>query len=213
MTSESVSITLQPFGRTRIISVLISLMVFIVFLPFIVMITIILSACHFGNPIYSHKRVGFRGEIFGCLKFKTMRTNSAELLSSHLRASDDAKMEWMQFQKLKNDPRVLNRFCRFLRRSGLDELPQIFNVLRGDMNLIGPRPITLEELARYGEHSHAYKSVRPGLTGIWQVSGRNETSYDERIALDMEYINGSNFGTDIVILYKTAFQIFTGNGR
>jgi lipopolysaccharide/colanic/teichoic acid biosynthesis glycosyltransferase len=124
------------------------------------------------------------------------------VLADILRSDPEARAEWAREQKLANDPRI-TRVGRFLRQSSLDELPQLLNVLRGEMNLVGPRPITVAELARYGRDRWHYLSVRPGITGLWQVSGRNNTTYDERVALDRHYVQRRSLWLDVGILLKT----------
>jgi lipopolysaccharide/colanic/teichoic acid biosynthesis glycosyltransferase len=162
-----------------------------------------------GAPIlFAHFRVGCDGRLFRCLKFRTMRRDSAEVLERLLRDDPRARAEWQKDQKLSDDPRI-TAIGRFLRRSSLDELPQLFNVLRGEMSLVGPRPITVDELARYRMVRWHYLSVRPGITGLWQVSGRNNTTYDERVALDREYVEKRSLWLDLLILVKT-FRVVIG---
>jgi exopolysaccharide production protein ExoY len=162
-----------------------------------------------GAPIlFAHFRVGCDGRLFRCLKFRTMRRDSAEVLERLLRDDPRARAEWQKDQKLSDDPRI-TAIGRFLRRSSLDELPQLFNVLRGEMSLVGPRPITVAELTRYRMVRWHYLSVRPGITGLWQVSGRNNTTYDERVALDMEYVEKRSLRLDLLILVKT-FRVVIG---
>ncbi|HEY4069773.1 MAG TPA: sugar transferase [Burkholderiaceae bacterium] len=156
-----------------------------------------------GAPVlYAHYRVGHGGRLFRCMKFRSMLRNSEQLLADHLRDDPLARAEWARDQKLSNDPRI-TAVGHFLRRSSLDELPQLFNVLRGEMNLVGPRPITVAELTRYGKVRWHYLSVRPGITGLWQVSGRNNTTYDERVALDQRYVDQRSVWLDLAILAKT----------
>lgn len=156
-----------------------------------------------GTPVlFAHYRVGRGGRLFRCMKFRSMLRNSEQLLADHLRDNPQARAEWVRDQKLENDPRI-TAVGHFLRRSSLDELPQLLNVLRGEMSLVGPRPITVAELTRYGRVRWHYLSVRPGITGLWQVSGRNNTSYDERVALDERYVEQRSIWLDLSILVKT----------
>jgi lipopolysaccharide/colanic/teichoic acid biosynthesis glycosyltransferase len=156
-----------------------------------------------GAPVlFAHYRVGYEGKLFRCMKFRTMLRNSEEVLSDLLRNDPQARVEWERDHKLVNDPRV-TRIGSFLRRSSLDELPQLLNVLRGEMNLVGPRPITVAELARYGRVRWHYLSVRPGITGLWQVSGRNNTTYEQRVALDRRYVEQRSLWLDLGILLRT----------
>ena len=165
-----------------------------------------------GAPVlYAHYRVGYEGKLFRCMKFRTMLRNSEHVLADLLRNDPQARAEWARDQKLANDPRT-TRVGRFLRRSSLDELPQLLNVLRGEMNLVGPRPITVAELARYGSLRWHYLSVRPGITGLWQVSGRNNTTYDERVALDRRYVEQRSWWFDLGILLKTVRVVVMREG-
>ncbi|MES1156881.1 MAG: sugar transferase [Alphaproteobacteria bacterium] len=143
-----------------------------------------------GGPIfYRHLRIGRSGQRFECFKFRTMAVDSQERLAFILQSDPHAAAEWRESQKLRSDPRV-TKIGVFLRKSSLDELPQFFNVLRGDMSIVGPRPITRAELYRYGRDRRYYLLVRPGITGLWQVSGRSNASYDKRVQLDREYLEG-----------------------
>jgi len=165
-----------------------------------------------GAPVlYAHYRVGYEGKLFRCMKFRTMLRNSEHVLADLLRNDPQARAEWARDQKLANDPRT-TRVGRFLRRSSLDELPQLLNVLRGEMNLVGPRPITVAELTRYGGLRWHYLSVRPGITGLWQVSGRNNTTYDERVALDRRYVEQRSWWFDLGILLKTVRVVVMREG-
>lgn len=156
-----------------------------------------------GQPaFYGHRRVGRFGRSFACLKFRTMTVNASEALDDLLARDPDARREWHATYKLKNDPRV-TRLGALLRRTSLDELPQLWNVLKGDMSLVGPRPIVQDELRYYGDQAQSYLNVKPGLTGVWQVSGRNDTSYDERVSLDRWYVSNWCLWYDVVILFKT----------
>lgn len=160
-----------------------------------------------GAPaIYAHPRIGHSGRAFKCYKFRTMTFNAEETLVAHLASNAAAAKEWRQYRKLRDDPRV-TALGRVLRKSSLDELPQLFNVLRGDMSCVGPRPIPSDELSEYGESVRDYVKARPGITGIWQVSGRNSLDYASRVALDCHYIQHWSFWTDIAILFKTPFIV------
>jgi undecaprenyl-phosphate galactose phosphotransferase len=165
-----------------------------------------------GAPItYGHYRVGLRGQLFRCLKFRSMVRNAQDVLAELLRTDASAKAEWERDHKLRNDPRV-TPIGRMLRKTSLDELPQLFNILRGEMHFVGPRPVTVEELIRYGNRRRHYLSVRPGLTGLWQVSGRNNTSYDERVEFDSEYVERRNPLFDSWIVLRTVKVMVTGEG-
>lgn len=165
-----------------------------------------------GAPMtYGHYRVGQRGQLFRCLKFRTMVRDSQQVLAELLRTDSAAREEWERDHKLRSDPRV-TPIGRMLRKTSLDELPQLFNILRGEMHFVGPRPVTMAELARYGNRRRHYLSVRPGLTGLWQVSGRNNTSYDERVEFDSEYVERRNPLFDSWIVLRTVKVLVTGEG-
>ena len=165
-----------------------------------------------GRPIFfGHYRVGMDGHLFKCWKFRTMVRNSAEVLEELLKTDPVAREEWARDQKLSHDPRI-TPVGHFLRKTSLDELPQLFNVLRGEMSLVGPRPITLGELERYGETRWHYLNVRPGMTGLWQVSGRNDTTYEERVELDRSYVERHGLLGDLMILLRTIKVVVARDG-
>jgi exopolysaccharide production protein ExoY len=156
-----------------------------------------------GRPaIFAQKRVGFGGRLFTCYKFRTMRVDADEVLRRHLAADPAAALEWHETRKLRNDPRV-GCLGTILRKSSLDELPQLFNVVRGDMSLVGPRPVVPEEIERYGRHARTCFKARPGLTGMWQTGGRNRASYTARVARDLYYARHWSLWLDLVVLIKT----------
>lgn len=165
-----------------------------------------------GAPIvFGHYRVGCGGKLFRCLKFRTMLRDSERILADLLRDDPESRLEWHADQKLLNDPRITS-VGRFLRSSSLDELPQLLNVVRGEMLLVGPRPVTVAELTRYGRLRWHYLSVRPGITGLWQVSGRNNTTYEERVALDAHYVENRSLLGDIGILLRTILVVILKDG-
>jgi Undecaprenyl-phosphate galactose phosphotransferase WbaP len=156
-----------------------------------------------GGPVFfGHKRIGKNGETFYCLKFRSMIANSQSILERYLAENPEAKAEWEATQKLKNDPRV-TAFGNFLRSSSLDELPQLLNVLNGEMSLVGPRPIVKDEVSKYDYDIAHYYRVSPGITGLWQVSGRNDVSYAQRVKMDSWYVRNWSLWHDIAILCKT----------
>jgi exopolysaccharide production protein ExoY len=164
-----------------------------------------------GPATFAHYRVGSRGRVFRCFKFRTMCVDAERKLREVLDSDPALRDEWERTFKLVNDPRV-TRIGRWLRRSSLDELPQLLNVLRGDMGLVGPRPITLVELRLYGPARWQYLSVLPGMTGLWQVSGRNRVSYERRVQLDDEYVRNRSVWLDGWILLKTVLVVLTRDG-
>ncbi|PJG84408.1 undecaprenyl-phosphate galactose phosphotransferase WbaP [Conservatibacter flavescens] len=164
-----------------------------------------------GSATYSQVRIGRNGKPFYCYKFRTMVMNSNEILQKLLQSDVDIRYEWERTYKLKNDPRVTPIGC-FLRKTSLDELPQLWNVLKGDMSLIGPRPVVRSELRFYEENITYYYMVRPGLSGLWQVSGRSDTSYEKRVYLDAWYVKNWSLWNDIIILYKTAKVVLMRKG-
>jgi exopolysaccharide production protein ExoY len=165
-----------------------------------------------GLPVlYGGYRVGRHGRLFRCLKFRTMVRDAQPALERLLRTDPAAREQWARDQKLENDPRILP-VGHFLRRASLDELPQLINVLRGDMALVGPRPITVPELERYGSTRWHYLNALPGITGLWQVSGRNDVSYQQRVRLDRRYVEQRHLGTDLGILLRTARVVLAREG-
>ncbi|HBW4778783.1 TPA: undecaprenyl-phosphate galactose phosphotransferase WbaP [Klebsiella pneumoniae] len=164
-----------------------------------------------GPAIYGHERVGKNGKLFKCLKFRSMVVNSAEVLKDVLERDPTAKAEWDASFKLKNDPRI-TKIGEFLRRTSLDELPQLFNVLKGEMSLVGPRPIIAAELERYNDEVDYYLLSKPGMTGLWQVSGRSDVDYDTRVYLDTWYVKNWSMWNDVAILFKTVTVVLKKDG-
>ncbi|MDR9773694.1 sugar transferase [Rhizobium hidalgonense] len=200
-------------GRSskRALDILLAITALILLSPLLLLVAMIVKFSDRGPIFYSHTRIGFGGAPFGCLKFRTMKTDASAQLAELLQNSPAARSEWETTRKLKDDPRI-TVVGDILRRSSIDELPQLFNVLRGEMSLVGPRPITAEELPRYGEHIWAYMAVRPGLTGHWQTSGRNDVSYEHRVSLDVHYLNNWSLGRDFIIIAKTIPALFSQRG-
>ncbi|MBZ7675327.1 undecaprenyl-phosphate galactose phosphotransferase WbaP [Klebsiella grimontii] len=164
-----------------------------------------------GPAIYGHERIGKDGKSFKCLKFRSMVINSKEVLDNLLETDLDAKKEWDATFKLKNDPRI-TKIGGFLRRTSLDELPQLFNVLKGEMSLVGPRPIITAELERYNDEVDYYLLSKPGMTGLWQVSGRSDVDYETRVYLDAWYVKNWSMWNDIAILFKTIGVVLKRDG-
>ncbi len=164
-----------------------------------------------GPAFYGHTRIGKGGKPFKCWKFRSMIINGDEVLQKHLAENPEARKEWEADFKLRNDPRV-TKIGAFLRKTSLDELPQFWNVLCGEMSLVGPRPVVEAESTYYGEAWQDYLSVKPGVTGLWQVSGRNDTGYAQRVALDQKYIREWSLWQDISIMFKTVAVVMRRDG-
>jgi exopolysaccharide production protein ExoY len=194
----------------RILDVLGAIVLGIVFSPLIATIMVLMRKGD-GTVIYRHRRVGRGGQMFSCLKFRTMVPNADQVLRDLLESDSDLRAEWIRDHKLRHDPRV-TRLGRFLRRTSLDELPQLLNVLRGEMSLVGPRPVVREELLRYGRNVGTYLAAKPGITGLWQVTGRNDTDYRRRVVLDTYYVRNQNLLLDLYILVKTTGVVLGGSG-
>jgi Undecaprenyl-phosphate galactose phosphotransferase WbaP len=191
-----------------VILVLVSIPLTLVTLS-IVAVMVMLSSP--GPVLYSHRRIRKSGAFFSMWKFRTMCVNSAEVLDEYLTKNPKARTEWNETHKLRNDPRI-TPIGLFLRRYSLDELPQLWNVLVGQMSLVGPRPIVAAEVEKYGDSFKCYCRVKPGLTGLWQVSGRSELTYEERVALDCEYVQRWSLWNDLKILSKTFSSVINQDG-
>ena len=164
-----------------------------------------------GPAFYTQPRLGKDGKIFQCWKFRSMIMNADAILQDLMEKDPAVREEYTKFCKLKNDPRI-TKTGHFLRKTSIDELPQLFNVLKGEMSLVGPRPILVNEASYFGEKITDYYAVRPGITGLWQISGRNETTFEERVTLDTHYVHQWSFWGDIVILFKTVLVVFGRKG-
>ena len=194
----------RPIGhaRKRAIDIILASSAIILLAP---LLTLCFLACLITSPgpaVFRHRRVGFGGKFFDCFKFRTMVLDSEECLRDYLASNPIANAEWAATQKLQFDPRV-TAIGSILRKTSLDELPQLFNVLMGDMSIVGPRPITEEELVRYSTSASAYLACRPGITGLWQVSGRSGTTYSKRVACDTYYARNWSISLDAKIVLVT----------
>ena len=181
-------------------------------LPIIGLIAILVRRDDGGAPFFGHTRVGREGAEFRCWKIRTMVPDAETRLAEHLAADPKAAAEWEAEVKLTHDPRI-TRLGAFLRKTSLDELPQLWNVLKGDMSFVGPRPVPKKELEKYGAFKPSYLAVRPGITGLWQVSGRNEVSYAERVQLDVDYHRNHDLAMDLGILVRTAGVVLRPTGK
>ncbi|MDB5614612.1 MAG: sugar transferase [Devosia sp.] len=179
--------------------------------PAMFFIAVLMFSTDRGPILFSHERIGQNGKRFRCLKFRSMVVDSQEALRRHLELIPQARAEWDATQKLRDDPRV-TPLGRFLRVTSLDELPQLINVIRGEMSLVGPRPIVQDEVVRYADQIEHYAAVRPGITGLWQVSGRSDVDYDQRVQLDTLYVREWSFIGDLVILVKTVKVVVMRTG-
>ncbi|MDF2462991.1 MAG: UDP-phosphate galactose phosphotransferase [Ramlibacter sp.] len=184
---------------------------FVACLPLYATVALSVKLTSKGPVFFVQKRIGQDGRPFRFYKFRSMVENSEEALSSFLDSDDGARSEWNTYQKLHRDPRI-TPVGRFIRRTSLDELPQFWNVLKGDMSLVGPRPCMLDQRDLYGPHWSAYCAVKPGITGLWQVSGRNALTYQQRVQLDSKYVQQWSVWLDAKILAKTILVVLTGHG-
>ncbi len=179
--------------------------------PVLLVVALAIKLFDPGPLLFAHKRLGQGGRPFRCLKFRTMTVDADQRLARLLESDPAARAEWAETQKLRSDPRI-TPIGRFLRRSCLDELPQLFNVLRGEMSLVGPRPIVAAEAARYGRHFLVYCSLKPGITGLWQVKREDQTSYRRRVAFDLAYARSRSLALNFVILLLTIPSVLRGQG-
>jgi lipopolysaccharide/colanic/teichoic acid biosynthesis glycosyltransferase len=186
----------------RLFDVLFSLSVLFLFLPIYLLLAMLIAISSPGPIFYVQERVGRDYKSFGCLKFRTMVENADEILVDMMSTSPQLREEFEDNFKLKKDPR-LTGIGRFLRLTSLDEFPQFWNVLMGDMSVVGPRPLVPEELHKYGRHMDKVLTIRPGITGLWQVSGRNDIPYPLRVQMDVYYVNFRNFWLDLWLIVKT----------
>lgn len=198
-------------GIKRAMDVVGALVFFVVFLPVLLIIAIGVRLSSRGPIIYYQDRVGLGGKTFRFYKFRSMVVNSDEVFKEFLDTDPEAKSQWEKYQKLDRDPRI-TAFGQFIRRTSLDELPQFLNVLFGDMSLVGPRPCMPNQKALYGVYWRDYCAVRPGLTGLWQVSGRNRLTYQQRVLLDAQYVRNWSLARDVHIMARTVRVVLTGHG-
>ena len=183
----------------------------ILILPFLLIIALLIKITSTGPVLYKHKRLGKNGKPFYAYKFRTMKKNAEQLLEELLKSDPAIREEWDKYHKLKNDPRV-TAIGKVLRHISFDEFPQLINIIKGEMSLVGPRPIVNEEIEKYGDDFDRIFSIRPGLTGLWQVSGRSDTNYSERISYDTYYLQSWSAWLDLWIILKTFGSIILGKG-
>ncbi|MBA3054366.1 MAG: sugar transferase [Sphingomonadales bacterium] len=180
-------------------------------LPFMLLLAAALQVNSPGRLFFVQRRIGHRGRTFRCIKFRTMRADAARVLAETLAACPAARREWAADHKLRDDPRV-SGLGKVVRKLSLDELPQLINILRGEMSVVGPRPIVVAEIAKYGPRFADYCAVKPGLTGLWQISGRNDVSYAQRVDLDRQYRLRASFLFDLRIVLRTIPAVLGASG-
>lgn len=216
MTAATDVLTLSRESAThRVLKSLVEIVSLLLLAPFMLLAAVLISVMirldSVGPVVIGLPRVGRGGRLFRQWKFRTMTTDADERLHELLATDPARREEWECTRKLHDDPR-LTRVGRLLRRTSLDELPQMFNVLVGEMSLIGPRPIAPDEVDRYGSKLPLYLTVRPGLTGLWQVSGRSDLTYPQRVALDTHYVLNWSIKLDLLIVFRTVWIVLTGRG-
>ena len=203
----------EPLGGTlkRTFDILVAGTALVIAAPLILILGCIIKLQDNGPIFYAHPRIGYDRLPFRCFKLRSMVMDGDAVLARHLDEDPAALAEWTATRKLRRDPRI-TPFGRFLRKTSLDELPQLLNIVRGDMSIVGPRPITQDELDAYGSAGRYYSATRPGLTGLWQISGRSDVDYDRRILLDTFYVRRWSMGRDVLIVLRTPAVILFGRG-
>lgn len=197
----------------RVFDIVFASIVLTVFSPIYLAITLLIFISSHGSVLYIHPRVGLNGSQFNCIKFRTMIKGADQVLEDYLNACPISRAEYEASFKLKHDPRI-TKIGKFLRTTSLDELPQFWNVLMGDMSVVGPRPLVKAELSKYGSAIDRVLSVRPGIAGLWQVSGRNDIPYAKRVQMDASYVKRMSFWLDLHLIFKTILVVIfpKGNG-
>jgi len=195
----------------RLFDIIVAATALVALSPVILLFALLIRLQDGGKAIFAQARHGYKGETFKCYKLRTMSVDANARLEVLLREDPALRREWLATQKLQNDPRI-TKLGRFLRKSSIDELPQLWNVLMGEMSIVGPRPIVEGEIKKYGDDFRYFTSVRPGLTGLWQVEGRTDTTYKERVAMDVRYAQTRTFWNDIWIVLKTIPAVLMSRG-
>ena len=196
----------------RIIDVIGSIVGIVILVPLIIGISIAKIVLKDKGPIvYTQNRIGKNGKIFKMYKFRSMVVGADEILEKYLEENKEARDEYKKNKKLKNDPRITT-IGKFIRKTSIDEFPQFINIMKGDMTLVGPRPYLPREIDDMGEYYPYIVTLKPGLTGYWQVNGRSDVDFNERLSMDMEYINNKNLWLDIKLIIKTVLKIFRKKG-
>jgi Undecaprenyl-phosphate galactose phosphotransferase WbaP len=199
------------YSRKRVFDVVSASLVLLLVAPPLIVIAIAIRLQDGEKAIYSQTRYGLNGRAFQCLKLRSMVPNAAEKLQAVLDSDPEAKREWELTQKLTNDPRI-TKLGKFIRATSIDELPQLINIIRGDMSVVGPRPIQFSEFSKYGDDLAHYCSVRPGLTGLWQISGRSTSTFQHRINMDLWYVRNWSLWYDQIILFKMIYVVLRRAG-
>jgi len=199
---KGLSLALNREFAKRVFDVVFSLLILILFSPLYLLLVLLIALSSPGPIFYIQERVGKNYKTFNCIKFRTMVVNADEMLLELMETSPGLRQEFEDNFKLKQDPRI-TKIGQFLRLTSLDEFPQFWNVLKGDMSVVGPRPLVVEELPRYGFHIDDVLTIKPGITGLWQVSGRNDIPYNRRVQIDLYYANFHNVWLDMWVIVKT----------
>jgi exopolysaccharide production protein ExoY len=195
----------------RALDIVISALALIFFSPILVVVGLLVYFQDGGPMFFGQRRIGLDGNEFSCFKFRSMVTNAGQRLEKYLAENAEARIEWAKDHKLKNDPRI-TKLGRFIRKTSLDEFPQLWNVLKGEMSLVGPRPIVQDEVRKYGLSYSKYKSVKPGITGLWQVAGRNDVTYSRRVAMDRFFSKRKTVPFYLFILVMTVPAVLRQRG-
>ena len=195
----------------RLFDIFVALSAVVMLAPLFILVAVAVKIVSPGPVLYAHQRVGYNNRPFRCWKFRSMVVDGDTVLANYLAANPAEREEWKRSRKLRNDPRV-TRLGAVLRSSSVDELPQIINVLMGDMSIVGPRPVVKDELDMYGDAATHYLRTRPGITGLWQVSGRSDTSYDQRISFDTQYVKNWSMASDVSIIVRTIPAVLSSKG-
>lgn len=195
-------------GFKRIVDIILGCIGLVLLSPVFLILAICIKIDSKGPVIFAHKRIGKNGKEFNMYKFRSMYENAEEMIENF---NEEQKREWQENFKLENDPRI-TKVGKFLRKTSLDELPQIVNIIKGDLSIVGPRPIVDEELEKYGENKEKFLSITPGLTGYWQANGRSNTTYEERMQMELYYIDNQSLWLDIKIFFKTIVSVLKKEG-
>ena len=208
--SNKIFPSIYSLGK-RLLDIVVALTALILTSPLFLLIALLIKFKSPGSVFFCHERLGLHGQPFKCWKFRTMVPNAEEVLKQWLEHNPSLRQEFMKHFKLKEDPRIIPKIGDFLRRTSLDELPQFINVLKGEMSVVGPRPIVQKEVEFYGDRVAKFFSVKPGITGLWQVSGRNDIDYNDRIRLELKYVDKQSFFLDLAIIFKTTLLFLKCN--